>query len=62
MGSSVGKMQATNQHGTVLVVEDEDAFREAIVKMLRKIGFEVLESADGPSAIAHLGTEGIRWK
>jgi CheY-like chemotaxis protein len=55
-------MQATNQHGTVLVVEDEDAFREAIVKMLRKIGFEVLESADGPSAIAHLGTEGIRWK
>jgi two-component system cell cycle sensor histidine kinase/response regulator CckA len=39
------------QHGTVLVVEDEGNLRQPIVKMLRKNGFEVLEAADGTSAI-----------
>jgi CheY-like chemotaxis protein len=38
-------------HGTVLVVEDEDHLRRAIVKMLRKSGFQVLEAADGSSAV-----------
>jgi PAS domain S-box-containing protein len=42
------------QHGTVLVVEDEDPLRQAIVKMLIKTGFDVFEAADGPSAIARL--------
>jgi PAS domain S-box-containing protein len=36
---------------TVLVVEDEDALRQAVVKLLRKSGFEVLEAADGFRAI-----------
>jgi DNA-binding NtrC family response regulator len=32
-------------------VEDEDALREAVAKMLRKTGLEVIEAADGSSAI-----------
>ena len=36
---------------TVLVVEDEDPLRQAVVKMLRKAGFGVLEAADGSAAI-----------
>jgi CheY-like chemotaxis protein len=40
-----------SQEVTVLVVEDEDALREAVVKMLRKSGFSVLEAADGTAAI-----------
>jgi DNA-binding NtrC family response regulator len=36
---------------TVLVVEDEDSLRQAVVKVLRKSGFEVLEAADGSAAI-----------
>jgi PAS domain S-box-containing protein len=45
---------APTQHGTVLIVEDEDPLRQAIVKMLCKTGFEVFEAADGASAIARL--------
>ncbi len=44
---------------TVLVVEDEDPLRQAVVKMLRRSGLEVLEAADGSAAIdlvrAHTG-------
>jgi len=36
---------------TVLVVEDEDPLRQAVCKMLRKKGFEVLEAANGSAAI-----------
>ncbi len=36
---------------TVLVVEDEDPLRQAVVKTLRKRGFEVLEASDGTTAI-----------
>jgi CheY-like chemotaxis protein len=35
----------------VLVVEDEDPLRSAVVKMLRKRGFAVLEAANGSAAI-----------
>jgi CheY-like chemotaxis protein len=40
--------------GAVLVVEDEDALRQGVVKMLTKTGFEVFEAADGTSAIEFL--------
>jgi CheY-like chemotaxis protein len=35
----------------VLVVEDEDSLRSAVVKMLGKTGFRVLEAANGSVAI-----------
>ena len=37
--------------GTVLVVEDEDALRDGVSKMLRKRGFCVVEAADGRSGV-----------
>ena len=41
-------------------MEDEDHLRQPIVKMLRKNGFEVLEAADGTSAIDLLRANGAR--
>jgi PAS domain S-box-containing protein len=49
--SAVGEFTTPSQHGTVLVVEDEHQLRQAVVKMLRKTGFEVFEAADGSAAI-----------
>ena len=43
---------------TVLVVEDEVYLRQAVVKLLRKNGFEVFEAADGSSAIDVLRADG----
>jgi CheY-like chemotaxis protein/two-component sensor histidine kinase len=40
-----------SQRGALLVVEDEGHLRVAVVKMLRKNGFEVFEAADGTAAI-----------
>ena len=37
--------------GTVLVVEDEDALRLAVSKMLRKRGFSVVEASDGRAGV-----------
>ncbi len=39
-------------------MEDEDRLRQGIVKMLRKAGFEVLEVAEGSSAIELLRGDG----
>jgi CheY-like chemotaxis protein len=43
---------------TVLVVEDEDPLRQAVAKMLRKTGFDVLEVANGAAAIDLLRANG----
>jgi PAS domain S-box-containing protein len=40
-----------SQECTVLVVEDEGPLRQAVVKTLRKTGFEVFEAPDGSVAI-----------
>jgi len=40
-----------SKEATVLVVEDEDSLRQAVAKMLRKRGFEVLEAVNGSTAI-----------
>jgi PAS domain S-box-containing protein len=55
--SEAGKLAVPRQHGRVLVVEDEGQLRQAVVKMLRKTGFEVFEAADGSAAIDLLRTD-----
>jgi PAS domain S-box-containing protein len=58
--SGDGGNAAPARDGTVLVVEDESDLRQPIVRMLRKSGFEVLEAADGTSAIELLRANGAR--
>jgi PAS domain S-box-containing protein len=48
----------TPRNGTLLVVEDESHLREAVVKLLRKRGFEVYAAADGTAAIRQLRADG----
>uniref|UniRef100_Q026G0 histidine kinase n=1 Tax=Solibacter usitatus (strain Ellin6076) TaxID=234267 RepID=Q026G0_SOLUE len=50
----------TSRQFVVLVVEDEDPLRCAVVRMLRKTGFTVLEAADGAVAIDLLRANGNR--
>jgi two-component system, cell cycle sensor histidine kinase and response regulator CckA len=49
--SGIEKLPSRSRYATVLVVEDEDPLRQAVTKTLRKTGFEVLEAADGTSAV-----------
>ncbi len=42
----------------VLVVEDEESFRDALGFMLRKEGYDVAVVADGPSAVDHFDRHG----
>ena len=58
--SSVRAVALPSQNGVVLVVEDEGPLRQAVVKMLRKSGFEVLEAANGSSAIDLLRADGSK--
>ena len=46
------------REATVLVVEDEDMLRQAVAKVLRRKGAEVLEAANGSAAIDLLRTKG----
>jgi PAS domain S-box-containing protein len=46
---SLNELQSVT--GSVLVVEDEDTLRHAVVGMLRKIGISVLEAANGNLAV-----------
>jgi signal transduction histidine kinase/ActR/RegA family two-component response regulator len=57
---TVGAVQSegVSQAFTVLVVEDEDPLREALVRMLRHAGFEVLEAANGTIATDLLRLKG----
>jgi PAS domain S-box-containing protein len=43
------------RHETVLVVEDDDDVRTYSVELLRELGYDVLEAADGPSALNVIG-------
>jgi len=44
--------------GTILVVDDEDAVRDVACRMLEKLGFEVLEAADGQAALELFARQG----
>lgn len=46
---------ADSDRPTVLVVDDEDNIREAIVFTLRREGFDVLEADNGPDAVEQAG-------
>lgn len=41
-------------HEHILVVDDDVATRQALVRLLRKLGYKVVEAPDGPSALATL--------
>jgi two-component system, cell cycle sensor histidine kinase and response regulator CckA len=54
-----GEPSAPRPEGiTVLVIEDEDILRNAVVKILRNSGFAVFEAAEGTSAIDILRAKG----
>ncbi|HUB12758.1 MAG TPA: CHASE3 domain-containing protein [Acetobacteraceae bacterium] len=46
--------------GTVLVVEDDPHVRELTTTMLRQLGYQVLQAADGPEALRVFGENGAR--
>jgi PAS domain S-box-containing protein len=58
--SANGEPSVPARHATVLVVEDEDHLRQAVVKMLQNTGFEVLQAADGTTAVDLLRENGNR--
>jgi len=49
--SEIGQTAQTSQATAVLVVEDETAMRQAVSKMLDKLGFSVIEAPDGSAAL-----------
>jgi CheY-like chemotaxis protein len=56
--ASSGNVAPPSVSATLLVVEDEEALREAVAKMLRKSGFVVFDVADGAAAIDLLHANG----
>ena len=50
----------SSEPAAVLVVEDEELLRQAVAKVLRKSGFEVLEAANGTAANDILRMNGSR--
>jgi two-component system CheB/CheR fusion protein len=46
--------------GTILLVEDDPEVREMLVMLLQEEGHNVIESHDGPHALARLGHEGLK--
>jgi two-component system, cell cycle sensor histidine kinase and response regulator CckA len=57
--SGTGKVPGPSRVvATVLVVEDEDPLLQAVTKMLRRTGFEVLQAGNGTSAIDLLRANG----
>ncbi len=55
---SVKEDARTPQMATILVVDDEHLLRQAVAKMLRRKGFDVLEAADGSAAVDLLRLRG----
>ena len=45
-------------HGTVLLVEDEDALRGLVAEFLRGAFYHVIEASDGPEGVERFGNSG----
>jgi PAS domain S-box-containing protein len=58
--TGIEELPTPSQDATILVVEDEGTLRQAVTKLLRKTGFDVLEAADGTSAIDLLRANGSK--
>src|SRR6185295_12289956 len=50
---------AKNEHGCILVVDDEDALRRVLVKKLQSEGYSIVEARDGADAIRLLEDQPI---
>ena len=55
---TIEELAAPSQQAAVLIVDDEEALRQAVAKRLRKNGFDVFEAADGSFAIDLLRANG----
>ncbi len=45
--------------GTILIVEDDRAFRATVVRYLRRLQFTILEAGDGEQALKFLETHPV---
>lgn len=52
-------MTGTRTRFTIVVADDEDAYRETIARFLRQSGYFPVEVADGQAAIDRIGEGGI---
>jgi two-component system cell cycle sensor histidine kinase/response regulator CckA len=50
----------TNEGELVLLVEDEPALRQLAVLMIERLGYRVVETADGDQALAAVTEKGVR--
>jgi PAS domain S-box-containing protein len=53
----VPSAQRVAAKGGVLLIEDENSFRSVIAKLLRKRGFQVIEAADGETAVQRMKSD-----
>jgi CheY-like chemotaxis protein len=51
-----GQLDADRESSSLLIVEDEEALRQAVAKLLRKRGWSVLEAGDGSAALQIIRT------
>ena len=58
--SPVPARQHATPGGAVLLIEDEDSFRSVVAKLLRKRGFQVIDAADGMTAVETMKSDPAR--
>jgi PAS domain S-box-containing protein len=58
--SDAPAVPAASPEETILICEDDEDVRAYAVEVLRELGYEVLEAADGRAAVALLGRSGTR--
>jgi two-component system cell cycle sensor histidine kinase/response regulator CckA len=51
-GAIAPRQASAQRSGTALLVEDDDAVRRAVGRMLERLGYDVIEAADGEAGLA----------